>query len=430
MPALTTSHLLQAIQNAQEGQFRKSLAAIRSAKALEPANVHILAIEKQLVRLSEFTDVGALSRDEREENFELLRILADRAKQDLRDHLYSLDQLMMGPDFSRHPVLTGGQRQATRNVLVNQYLLRADHCLARGDRDGALVEIHRIYVIDPGNPEAREQEARIAAWYTPTPENAMPTPPPPEPAISKEVPREQITEPPVSSLTVVDPEITRSATDGESRVQRKDRRSAFTRKRQLRKVLRVLFVVAAVASLASFLVWKNQEDRTLMKSSLERLNSSDSGSQSTPRHDDAESTPVSVMNTPSLAGDQKSESPGLEAQRMKNPRDDEATPIPRVPEPASAQQKAASIPSEPQLARLATFDFPENLQLRRIRGEVIVQVQINAEGRPIRAEILSSTNTALNQGVVDGIMRSEFTPGKKRGDPVTAWLTIPLKFRN
>ena len=429
MPASTKSHLLQAIRDAQEGQFRRSLVAIRSAKALEPGNVHILAIEKHLLRLSEFTDVGALSREEREENYELLQILADRAKQDLRDHLYSLDQLMMGPEFSRRPILSGGQRQVTRSVLVKQYLLRADQCLARGDRDGALLEIHRIDLVDPGNPEAREQETRIAAWRKPTPEEAKPIQQPLEPAIPKEAPREEITDPPASSLTVVDPEVTRPASDDESTVRRKDRRSAIARKRQLRKVFRVLVVAVALASLASFLVWKDQEDRTVMKSSLERLNSSDSESRSTPDQDDAQSTPVNVKGTPTQPTDQKSESRALDAHALKN-SNDEATPIPRIPEPASSKQKEASTPSGPRLARLATFDFPENLQRSKVRGDVMVQVQVSVEGQPIRAEILSSTNPALNQAVVDGIMRSEFTPGKKRGDPVTAWLTIPLKFRN
>jgi TonB family protein len=401
-PPLTTSHLLQAIQTAQAGQFGKSLAAIRTAKALEPANVHILALEKQLIKLSEFTDVGALSKEERDDNFEVLRILADRAEEDLRDHLYSLDQLVMGPDFYRLPILSRGQQQATRSILIRQYLLRADQCLSRGDREGALLEIHRIYVIDPGNQEARKHEARIAAW------RESPT------ADLSSAPAVQESKGPESSVLAAESRDHGLPRDKDIRLQRRKHRTAFLATRVVKKVLRAVAGLVILGSVIFLFLWRHRGDRDVMQESL--------GRQA------AQGEETGRVNSDLLPG---------RPEVLKDLGDQEPTPIPRIPDPSArtttglfGEGAPASAQSEPRLTHLAAFNFPEGTHRGSIEAEVVVQVHISAEGKPIQADIISSSNAELNQAVAETIMRSTFSPGKREGTPVSAWVTLPLHFNN
>jgi TonB family protein len=401
-PPPTTSHLLQAIQTAQAGQFGKSLAAIRTAKALEPGNVHILALEKQLIKLSEFTDVGALSKEEQDDNVEVLRFLADRAKQNLRDHLYSLDQLVMGPDFSRLPILSPGQQQATRSVLIRQYLLRADQCLSRGDREGALLEIHRIYVIDPGNQEARKHEARVAAWQ----ESPV--------ADLSSAPAVQESKGPELSVLAAESRDQALPRDEDIRLQRIKGRTGFLARQVLKKVLRAVAGLVILGSVIFLFLWKHRGDQELMQESLGRQI-------------------AQVEETGRVNSDLRPGRPEV----LKDLYDQEPTPIPRIPDPSArtktglfAEGASASARSEPRLTRLAAFNFPEGIHRSSTEAEVVVQVHISAEGKPIQADIISSSNAALNQAVVETIMRSTFSPGKLQGTPVSAWVTLPLHFNN
>lgn len=466
-PALTASHLLNAIQTAQAGQFRKSLVAIRSAKALEPSNVHILALEKQLIRLSEFTDVGALSKEEQEESFELLRILADRAKENLRDHLYSLDQLIMGSDLSRVPLLSGTQRQATREVLTRQYLLRANQCLARNDPEGALLELHRIYVIDPVHREARQLEATIAARQA---VSAATFHPPPETTEETTAPETQFAETAIDDLPGTAPS---SESQAPVRLQREDEESPTRNPRRplltaraLKKSLRILAGVGVIGSVMFLVLSKNRDDRDLMKESLGRLGDTESElrtaavpSAERSSHPSQQKAPVEATNKDQGAlADVATRRP----EGLTDPGPGEPTPIPQIPEPS--RQKRANplrerasasgglteesdpagtarlketpvrvagsvIRSEPQLTRLASFDFPDGMRQDGIEAEVVVQVQISPDGKPLQVGILSSSDPRLNQAVAETIMKSEFSPGKLQGNPVTAWVTLPLRFK-
>ena len=60
---------------------------------------------------------------------------------------------------------------------------------------------------------------------------------------------------------------------------------------------------------------------------------------------------------------------------------------------------------------------------------VVVKVLIDTEGKPIDTQILKSTNSVFEEPVIDAVMRSQFTPALMGQGPVTAWLTIPFRFK-
>lgn len=84
---------------------------------------------------------------------------------------------------------------------------------------------------------------------------------------------------------------------------------------------------------------------------------------------------------------------------------------------------------KPQIVRLVTPAFPEAARQAGASGEVLVSVQINPQGKPIRAKILRSSSELFNAAVIDAVMHSQYSPGVMPSGPVTTWLTVPFMFK-
>ena len=103
------------------------------------------------------------------------------------------------------------------------------------------------------------------------------------------------------------------------------------------------------------------------------------------------------------------------------------------PEPLEKKEDAPSdfIPVEkmPRVVHLVQPKFSEIVYRSGTSGEVVIRVQIDQTGKPVQAKILKSTNNLLDSAVIEAVMQSEYEPGEMTGGPVTAWLTIPFKFK-
>jgi TonB family protein len=83
----------------------------------------------------------------------------------------------------------------------------------------------------------------------------------------------------------------------------------------------------------------------------------------------------------------------------------------------------------PQIVKLEKPRFSDAAYKQGLEGQVVVQVQIDPQGRPQQAKVLSSSNPLLEEGVLEAVLQSQFTPGRMSSGPVASSMVIPFKFR-
>jgi hypothetical protein len=97
---------------------------------------------------------------------------------------------------------------------------------------------------------------------------------------------------------------------------------------------------------------------------------------------------------------------------------------------AGVPVEQAGVAREPQLVRLEKPVFPPEAAPTTGSDEVVVMVQIDPDGKPIKTMIAKTSNQALNQPVISAVMKSTFAPGASPTGPATKWLTLSLRINN
>lgn len=123
---------------------------------------------------------------------------------------------------------------------------------------------------------------------------------------------------------------------------------------------------------------------------------------------------------------------GLETSETKPPQLAKLDIAPPLPASSSAKASPAPITyteRRPQIVHLVTPKFPEAARQTGAQGEVLVSVQIDPQGKPIRAKILRTSSELFNATVIDAVMHSQYSPGVMPSGPVTTWLTVPFTFK-
>jgi TonB family protein len=160
---------------------------------------------------------------------------------------------------------------------------------------------------------------------------------------------------------------------------------------------------------------------------------------------------IEFLRTPALAA---AATPGRTTPPPGAPGSAPATPDPKsatepVGQPAgqTAEQKTGEAPAEeppaepepstpfvdvmkePVVLRLEKPRISEAARLAGAKGEVVAQVQIDTDGKPLAVRVVRSSNTLMNDAVIAALMRSEYQPGQMSSGPVRCWLTIPFRFK-
>ena len=97
------------------------------------------------------------------------------------------------------------------------------------------------------------------------------------------------------------------------------------------------------------------------------------------------------------------------------------------PAEAPAPVEPVATDGEPAIVRLEEPVFPAAGPARG--GEVIVMVQIDQNGKPIKTMVAKSTNPDLNSAIVTAVLRSTYRPGMTQDGPTTKWMTIPFRIQ-
>ena len=149
--------LTEAQEHAAAGAFADALANIRKAHALDPANVFILAFERQIEQIQEHSSSGTLGPDQRQDILDSLAGIVAQATA-----TEPPPPPAEGTKVTRQPAPEEREQvRAARQWLKNQYLQRAHSHVVKKQFDQALAEIRRVFIIDERDRFAREFELKI-----------------------------------------------------------------------------------------------------------------------------------------------------------------------------------------------------------------------------------------------------------------------------
>ena len=122
-----------------------------------------------------------------------------------------------------------------------------------------------------------------------------------------------------------------------------------------------------------------------------------------------------------LAAKHDHAAPDAEAASTK---DSPAAAAPATPAVATSQPRFdADYLSNPAPA------YPPLSRRMGEEGQVVLRVQVEANGRPAQIELKSSSSSArLDQAAQDAVWRWKFIPAKRGDEAIGAWVLVPITF--
>lgn len=475
------SHLAEAQSRAEGGNYAGALAAVREAKVLEPKNVYILAFEKQAEQLGTLESSQTLTDEAKSDILDSIPSIIEKALELSHNSSGVTDVTGLGKpviDFARERQ----EKAAALEWLKNQYFQHAHEYVRKGEYQHALAEIRRVYIIDADNRVARDFEKQIEQLAQLKMQHATKS----HPALTAAPVTHAAILPTIAPSPSPDTEPLPTMTGEWSSPQHPVRESrgraakenAPAPKKKASKFLIVIIILAAII-LAAIVYWyykrnvqlhKNPaEVSTLAPSAQEQFigvpseaeeqtfvvsDSSLDSETDTPHvtqvpSEQPKKTPAqadkvadrSAAGTlklpPATAKETVQKQPDIQPRSIDGASPLQATTTAPSIQPPAAEQKppdtASSAPfvafeKEAKILNLERPKFSAATYQRGIEGQVIIQVRVDATGKPVQTVTLRSTNDLLVQPVIDAVMSSQFAPAEMSTGPVASWLTIPFKF--
>ncbi|MEH6419893.1 energy transducer TonB [Pseudomonas sp. CGJS7] len=74
-------------------------------------------------------------------------------------------------------------------------------------------------------------------------------------------------------------------------------------------------------------------------------------------------------------------------------------------------------------------EYPQEIGCDQIGGKVVLQLTVGPEGKPTKANVLTSSKTpALDNAAVKGVQRWRFEAATRNGKPVATDIQVPVTF--
>lgn len=416
-------------RKAEANHYADALASMKEVKAADVKNIYLIALEKQIAKLTD----SSLSSENKSEIIKSLPAMIERAINDAQRRLAT----------PKAEEAQKGQKEAALEKLKSQYFQRADDYVEKGEYQRALEEIRRIYIIEPGSVVAKEYEQKIEQLASLHAAGG-----------AQAVPSTQAEEQPKETSTV---EKWKEALEGEGEIK----------KSKLPLIAAAAVVVIAVGMWIIF----------------SRGSSNKEGSESTPQSVGAQQPAPSqqpVAAPPTTTESQSPAEPIKVAEKSQKPAPEtkpvvtEQKPAPTKPSRAAAttpppartqqppvqpiqqpqaQQPAASTPppqpaqtpaktesapapmpfvpveSPPECIKREPPQYPDIAEKMRIEGRVVVEVTVDAQGKPIQAKIVRSSSDVFDDAAVEAAMKSTYKPAMMSTGPVTAKVLVPFTFK-
>lgn len=73
--------------------------------------------------------------------------------------------------------------------------------------------------------------------------------------------------------------------------------------------------------------------------------------------------------------------------------------------------------------------YPDAARRQRQQGTVLLRVLVSAEGRAVEVQLAQSSGvSSLDEAALRAVRRWRFTPARQRGQAITAWVRVPIRF--
>jgi tetratricopeptide (TPR) repeat protein len=153
--------LTEAQTKTEAGTYDDALAVVRTAKALEPRNVYILAFERQIEQLIELTRSHLVTDEQRTDILDSIPGIVEKAADAEASELVTRQVVENAQSRAASLEREQKEKAAALEWLKNQYFQHAHDYVNKGEYEHALTEIRRVYIIDPANVTAKEFEEQI-----------------------------------------------------------------------------------------------------------------------------------------------------------------------------------------------------------------------------------------------------------------------------
>ena len=420
-------------RKAEASNFSDALASMKEVKAADAKNIYLIAIEKQIAKLSD----PALQAENRTAIIKSLPPMIDRAIGDVQRRA-----IVPKAEDSQKV-----QKEAALEKLKNQYFQRSDDYVEKKEYQRALEEIRRIYIIEPGSVVAKEYEKKIEQLAALQARGESPEPP-------AEVATESKKDAAVSEVP-----------------KRKDIVAEKSKKPKM------LIIAAAAVVILTIGIWfilsKGSSSKPIDQGLVQQpapsqegmtptspttiTSTPQSGKEPSPIVETSKQPAKSQKTTPDVTPAvpvQKPVQTPAPTQPVRTPQQPSSQPVVNTPpqqpassqpvvntppQPVQQQTNAApssqapmpfvAIESQPEVIYREPAVYPEIAKKTGLQGRVTVEVTIDTQGKPIQAKVVKSDSDVFNNAAIEAVMKYSFKPAMMSTGPVTAKIMIPIVFR-
>jgi hypothetical protein len=486
---LTPEQVYEIRSMAEGGQFADALIRLRKIKSSYPKNTFFVALEKQLERLLVLPRDIEPSDIQKKELIDSLPGLIHGAVESMR-HQQPVHHAPVEVHKS-HPERI--DRETARAQLKEQYFHHADEYLKKGAYGSALVEIRRVKIIAPEDQTAIEYERTIRQLVElhqrtgiqphepapgPAPEETSPVPSGveepveqhnPGTAIESEptLPRQQeqhmIRHPrskaPVVALAVVCVLVILGGTAAflftdpsapDAAPQRHPAVLPVANAQSASTATETIADVPPASPAAEKVTGQTQRVEDLfpaVNGSTVAPPPSGTSGDATPGASTEPQVAVSTSRSSSGVSERNTGTVPPVVQRADTPpakaaADGAVSAAGRTEEKGGLKSRENAVQekkdqpqaqlfaeSNPQIVRLEQPVFPPEALAASGKAEVIIMVQINQDGKPVKSLIAKSSNDALNPAITAAAMNSVYRAGTTVKGPATKWITIPFQVK-
>ena len=416
---------LQDVQRkAEASNFAEALATMKEVKAADTKNIYLIAIEKQIAKLSD----PALQAENRAAIIKSLHPMINRAISDVQRHA-----AVPKPEESQKI-----QKEAALEKLKSQYFQRSDDYVEKKEYQRALEEIRRIYIIEPGSVVAKEYEKKIEQLAALQARGESPTAPieaakettetVPVAQVQKEqdpgavksnMPKILIIAAAVVILSVGAWLILSKGSSSKSGDQGLAEQPALTQENATPTLPTTTTSTPQSGKETALIVETAKQSAKNQKTALEEKSAL---SEKKPVATPTVSQPVRTQTQPAQ---QPSTQPVVNSATTQPVQQQAAKPAVTSPAP----MPFVAIESQPELIHREPAVYPEIAKKIGLQGRVVIEVTIDAQGKPIQAKVIKSASDVFNEAAIEAVMKYSFKPAMMSTGPVTAKVMIPIDFR-
>jgi TonB family protein len=83
-----------------------------------------------------------------------------------------------------------------------------------------------------------------------------------------------------------------------------------------------------------------------------------------------------------------------------------------------------------EVIRIEKPVYPDFARLYGMEGEVVVEVQVDVDGKAKHVHLVKGDHPVFNSAVIAAVLNADYAPATMQGNAVKSWVKIPFTFKN